>query len=79
MNERLKELWDKSKISGTHPVFGEYDNYNAERFALLVIDECLRIIDDMADHLATTEVPYTALGAVETVADDIAEYFGIEQ
>ena len=43
MKDRIKELWDKSKSSGVHPTFGEYDMYSAEKFAELIILECAEV------------------------------------
>ena len=46
MNERIKELWNQSKNSGVHPEFGEYDKYSADKFAQLIVRECLSNMED---------------------------------
>jgi hypothetical protein len=55
MNERIRELWDRSKTSGVHPEFGEYDKYSAEKFAELIVRECVNAVMDgtkEGDHYA---------------------------
>lgn len=45
MNERFKDLWDKSKTSSVHPEFGECDKYSTEKFAELIIQTCCSLIE----------------------------------
>lgn len=67
MNERLKELWDKSKTSGVHPKFGEYDMYSAEKFAELIIQECADVCERFGES-----------GDGYTCSAEILEHFGVE-
>jgi hypothetical protein len=65
MNGRLKELWEQSKTSGVHPEFGEYDKYSAEKFAELIVRECIAVHKD--DY------------GVDIIGDVLKNHFGIEE
>lgn len=51
MNEQIRELWEQAKTSGVHPKFGEYDKYSAEKFAQLIVRECVQYLNTEIDRL----------------------------
>ena len=70
MKDRIKELWDKSKSSGVHPTFGEYDMYSAEKFAKLIILECAEVAGETRWAVPPTQ---------EQIASSIRQHFGVEE
>lgn len=65
MNERIKELFEQA---GTD-VSGKWMSvYNAEKFAELVIRECVHLVDTLNE----------AYGAPSTAGKFIKEHFGVE-
>ena len=72
MNERIKLLWDQAKTSGVHPEFGEYDKYSAEKFAELIVRECME------------QVWYTREDGINgnvslVIKDRMKQHFGVEE
>lgn len=72
MNERFAELWNQSKTSGVHPEFGEYDKYSAEKFAELIVLECIEVCKSRVGNS-----DYTT-GRMHCVSD-LKEHFGVEE
>ena len=50
MNERIKELIKQATTIEEHKWGVSYDNFNKEKFAELIIQECLNICEDMGDN-----------------------------
>ena len=73
MNNRFKELWEQSKTSGVHPKFGEYDKYSPEKFAQLIIAECVQVA-----HPKLTDVGEWAAG-MRLVQKRLKEHFGVKE
>jgi len=83
MNERIKELaeraheWSKCASWSTNPEYGDKkfeDLYN-EKFADLIVRECVRVCDAIADTAwSKDEVKYT-----EQCIDTIKQHFGLEE
>ena len=73
MNERIGELWEQSKVSGVHPEFGEYDKYNVDKFAKLIVQECANIVDSHKAMALPGEPGRNANG------DDLKKHFGIAE
>ncbi len=73
MNERIKQLWEKS-TGATVPAEGFYSsasNYNIEKFAELIVKECADVAQ--LNTPDTEECEYTHL-----VSEKIREHFGVE-
>jgi len=75
MNERIKELWEQSKTSGVHPEFGEYDKYSAEKFAELIVRECVKIAHNVALLRGVND---DMIFGADTAASKICQHFEIK-
>jgi len=49
MNGRIKELMDKATTIEEYGWGASYENFDREKFAELIIQECLNICEDMGD------------------------------
>ena len=76
MSERIRELWEQSKTSGVHPEFGEYDKYSAEKFAELIVKECVSIMEWQKISPKNDGAYNSALSLAQR---NIKEQFGIEE
>ena len=76
MSERIRELWEQSKTSGVHPEFGEYDKYSAEKFAELIVRECVSIMEWQKISPKNDGAYNSALSLAQR---NIKEQFGIEE
>ena len=74
MKDRIKELWDKSKSSGVHPTFGEYDMYSAEKFAESIVKECVTVLNNRFMGDMNRE----DLEVRRCIAD-VKQHFGVEE
>jgi hypothetical protein len=78
MNERIKELaeqaWDATAVS---PQFGHPVSF-AEKFAELIVRECMRMCDCADVSLLEHDRPQEASGAA-TAKEIIKEWFGVEE
>lgn len=76
MNKRIRELWNQSNTSGVHLEFGEYDKYSADKFARLIVQECVSLMEwqkiSPKDHGAYNS-------ALSLAQRNIKEQFGIEE
>ena len=79
MNERIKELWEQSTGAAV-PAEGFYSSaskYNIEKFAELIVGECMRMCDVAAigyeshNHFKEANGCYSAKEYIE-------EHFGVE-
>ena len=75
MNERINGLWWKARIG--------YNNQNCdpevlEKFAELIVRECMRMCDCADVSLLEHNRPQEASGA-SSVKQFIAEHFGVEE
>ena len=79
MNERIKELehqcWSH-RVDG-RLVDGQL-HFDTEKFALLIVQECLRMCDRADVSLLEHNRPQEASGAA-SVKQFIAEHFGVEE
>jgi hypothetical protein len=76
MKDRIKELWDKSKSSGVHPTFGEYDMYSAEKFAELIVRET---INEMIRQLWNYGIDESNNPSFYKAVERTEEHFGVEE
>jgi len=74
MNNRIKELIKQAtEVEHSHGAFGEYEKYyrlNPEKFAELIIKECLGILDDLQESPSTEP---------KHCAKEIRKHFGVEE
>ena len=80
MNERIKELWVEGTQTGV-PREGDYSSVSArniEKFAELIVRECMTIARNWEDELEKAKMPSEA-DAVGIVAYRISRQFGVEE
>jgi glutathione synthase/RimK-type ligase-like ATP-grasp enzyme len=69
MNERIKELAEQATINigdKFHPI----DFFDKEKFAELIVKECILVIEENAEHIH-------AEGTVEAIVN-LEKHFGVE-
>jgi len=84
MNERIKELVKQATTIEEHKWGVSYDNFDKEKFAELIVQECVGITDDLVnrnvDGSWTSNELYTDYnGALFEVKRRIQEHFGVEE
>ena len=78
MNERIKELmWDAGLNSNYVEGFDSIYSNQLEKFAELIIRECMRMCEVTEMSFVTHDCDAEASGAI-TVKQFIAEHFGVE-
>ena len=78
MNERIKQLAELSKTPKTMMVDGVLQSVvtiDAERFAELIVRECVGVVDD-AERGGSNEIWNNA---VKFIKRDLLEHFGIKE
>ena len=80
MNERIKELIEQSGFEekdGHISIQGVYmfNNYRMEKFALLIVQECIQVVDDMADPEEDSD---RYVWALHNASEKIKQHFGVE-
>ena len=78
MNERMKELINEATTIEEHGWGASYENFNREKFAELIVRECMRMCDCADVSLLEHNYPKEASGA-SSVKQFIAEHFGVEE
>ncbi len=86
MNERIRELWEES-TGATIPAEGFYSSastYNIEKFAELIIRECLNQLQELTPLKISNEehqklVDATHIAAVSIGVAKIKQHFGVEK
>lgn len=82
MNERIKQLWEQAKTSGVHPQFGEYDKYSADKFAQLIVRECVEqgklsqsqtVVNGSEEYNSGREM------GIEVFMNQIKKHFGVTE
>ena len=77
MNERIKELIKQATTIEEHKWGVSYDNFDKEKFAKLIVRECLAQVDKIRDSLEEDNEDQQALGA-DWAGLAIARHFGVE-
>ena len=72
MNERIKELIEQCTVQNFSDCVGGYETFDKEKFAELIVRECLGKIENEAAQYAEP------VWAFELV-NDIKEHFGVEE
>lgn len=73
MNPRIFELWEQSTGAAV-PEEGFYSSaskYNIEKFAELIVQECMLVIEEEAQHIH-------AEGTIEAIVN-LEKHFGVEK
>ena len=78
MNERIKELAEQAGFIDRGTNHTAYMNFDHEKFAELIIEECLRMCDCAEVSLLEHSYPREADGAA-SVKIFIKEHFGVEE
>jgi len=79
MNERIRELVKQATTIEEHKWGVSYDNFNKEKFAELIVKECLDIALEVRGKPATDT--HYVIGydrACEKMISGIREHFGVE-
>ena len=69
MNERIKELIKQATTIEEHGWGASYDNFDKEKFAELIVRECI----DWCNAHARDD------GTAQRIAEDIKKDFGVEE
>ena len=72
MNERIKELIKQATTIEEHKWGVSYDNFDKEKFAELIVRECLDIAQDRAAF------DWAPPNDVNHIIDEIKQHFGVE-
>ena len=78
MNERIKELAEQAGFIDRGTNHTAYMNFDHEKFAELIVRECMRMCDCADVSLLEHNRPQEASGA-SSVKQFIAEHFGVEE
>ena len=73
MNERIKELIKQATTIEEHKWGVSYDNFDKEKFAELIVRECLDIAQDRAAF------DWAPPNDVNHIINEIKEHFGVEE
>jgi len=80
MNERIRELVKQATTIEEHKWGVSYDNFNKEKFAELIVRDCLDIAFEVRGKPATDT--HYVIGydrACEKMISGIREHFGVEE
>ena len=72
MNERIEKLVEQAFIITTDGKIGHVNNYMVEKFAELIVRECMDVVRDINQE-------YDGGSTVVNAADEIKEHFGVEE
>ena len=85
MNERIKELAEQASKDNSdgYSVTLEYSNRFAEKFAELIVEECINKIETYRIPVGNSAAGEMACewtyDALKEIRDDIKEHFGVEK
>ena len=73
MNERIQELAEQAELSANR---GDYVDVKAmmEKFAELIVKECIQVVDGMADPEEDSD---RYVWALHNASEKIREHFGV--
>jgi hypothetical protein len=78
MNERIKQLVEQAFIITTDGKIGHVNNYMVEKFAELIVRECLEIAKNREDEFESAGLLEQS-NAVGNVAYRISRQFGVKR
>jgi hypothetical protein len=67
MNERIKELVKQATTIEEHKWGVSYDNFDKEKFAELIIQECAKVSENRFRRM------------IRTLGSDMTKHFGVEE
>ena len=81
MNERIREIIEQAGFEekdGHISIQGVYmfNTYRMEKFALLIVRECVQVVDGMADPEEDSD---RYVWALHNASEKIREHFGVEE
>ena len=84
MNERIKELAEQATYQVYDSRTGSADKLNAEKFAQLIVRECISIVDEQKECLHEEQKywhdrDYGYALAVNDSSKGIKQHFGVEE
>jgi len=74
MNERIRELVKQATTIEEHKWGVSYDNFNKEKFAELIVRECIQVCADRGKH---HDGLYSAWAS--DCSERIGKHFGVEE
>jgi hypothetical protein len=77
VNERIRECWIKAASEDAGETWDSQEQF-IERFAKLIVEECMRMCEVTEMSFVTHGCDVEASGAI-TVKQFIAEHFGVEE
>ena len=83
MNERIRELAEQAGMNIVDDKFSTYGRF-AEKFALLIVQECISIVDEQKEclceeHQYWSDHEYGYEMAVNDASMGIKQFFGVEE
>ena len=71
MNERINQLIKQSYVTEQSPGGEGYTYFSQEKFAELIVKECLSVIEEMN--------PHDPERTIDDIFDEVDEHFGVEE
>jgi hypothetical protein len=75
MNEQILELAKQAGFIDRGNGHTAYMNFDHEKFAELIVRECIQVVDDMADPEEDSDRYFWA---IQNASEKIKEHFGVE-
>lgn len=79
MNERIKELAEQSGFRSNPDIYDRNQSFDIEKFAELIVKECLLAIDNTNTHHAYTTFDKDLIDAtIKKSKKAVKEHFGVK-
>ena len=75
MNERIRELAEQAGYQADMFGFGHWDQPECQKFAELIVRECMDLLEDYTTDVHVGGIQYNVLSADET----LQKHFGVEE
>ena len=83
MNERIRELAEQAttivEMVGPQGYASSYANFDREKFAELIVRECINIGDNYEDILGNEPECFNCRKVAYGIVDKIKKHFGVEE
>jgi len=79
MNERIRELVKQATTIEEHKWGVSYDNFNKEKFAELIVLECVKFCEHESNDDEHDEYDMGMWVKAESIKTAIKEHFGVEE
>ena len=70
MNERIRQLVEQATTIEEYGWGASYENFDREKFALLIVRECAKVILE-------TPVDYMETDTMHRIRDSVKQHFGV--